>query len=195
MLNKFRDKFNGIMTGIALRLTRMNIRPWMASTLGLVFVIVASYILIYTEITPYTVTMSVILFALGGFMDAVDGALARVQDRVSRWGAFYDSFLDRVTEIIYVLALYLSGIISPLSSYLYIVTSLLISYTRARAETISINLSGVGIMERAERILILLIGLLIWSVTKYNIEILMLILIILNTVTILQRILIVKKRI
>ena len=195
MLNKFRDKFNGIMTGIALRLTRMNIRPWMASTLGLVFVIVASYILIYTEITSYTVTMSVILFALGGFMDAVDGALARVQDRVSRWGAFYDSFLDRVTEIIYVLALYLSGIISPLSSYLYIVTSLLISYTRARAEAISINLSGVGIMERAERILILLIGLLIWSVTKYNIEILMLILIILNTVTILQRILIVKKRI
>ncbi len=195
MLNKFRDKFNGIMTGIALRLTRMNIRPWMASTLGLVFVILASYILIYTEITSYTVTMSVILFALGGFMDAVDGALARVQDRVSRWGAFYDSFLDRVTEIIYVLALYLSGIISPLSSYLYIVTSLLISYTRARAEAISINLSGVGIMERAERILILLIGLLIWSVTKYNIEILMLILIILNTVTILQRILIVKKRI
>jgi|Deesub1362A_J573_1020465.scaffolds.fasta_scaffold00001_490 archaetidylinositol phosphate synthase len=195
MLNKFRAKFNGIMTEIALRLTQFNIRPWMASLLGLVFVILAAYILIYSMVNPYSVTVSVILFALGGFMDAIDGALARVQNRVSRWGAFYDSFLDRVAEIIYVLALYLGGIVSPLSSYLYIVTSLLISYTRARAEAINIDLSGVGIMERAERILILLIGLLVWSVTKYNIEILMLILIILNTVTILQRILTVKKRI
>lgn len=195
MLNKFRDKFNGIVTGIALILTQLNIRPWMASLLGLVFVLLASYILVYTDITPYTVTMSVILFALGGLMDAIDGALARIQDRVSRWGAFYDSFLDRVTEIIYVLALYLSGIVSPSSSYLYIVTSLLISYTRARAEAINIDLSGVGIMERAERILILLIGLLIWSITNYNIEILMLALIILNAITILQRIFIVKKRI
>ena len=187
MLNRFRDKFNKIILRIASFLTHMNFKPWMVSLLGLIIVTIAAVILMIGTST-LNILLSVSLFLLGGFMDALDGSLARLQNRVSRWGGFYDSIIDRITEIIYVFGLTYSQIISSYPAYIYITTSILISYTRARGEALGVTMHGVGLMERAERILILVLAIILWVYIRFNLDILIFILILLNIATFIQRI-------
>jgi CDP-diacylglycerol---glycerol-3-phosphate 3-phosphatidyltransferase len=103
------------------------------------------------------------LVLAGGFLDVVDGYIARSTGRVSAFGSFYDSTLDRVSEVIVflgVFSLYLGNepnIGEPWMVYvvaLAMAGSLLVSYTRARAEAMGID-CRVGLMQRAERILLL----------------------------------------
>jgi CDP-diacylglycerol---glycerol-3-phosphate 3-phosphatidyltransferase len=103
------------------------------------------------------------LVLLGGFFDILDGRVARLTGLGSKFGAFYDSTLDRVSEI----AVYF-GILSLYNSYrqelgdvgmIYLVMaamagSLLVSYTRARAEALGLD-CRVGLMPRAERVVLI----------------------------------------
>lgn len=187
MLNRFRDKFNKIILRIASFLTYINFKPWMASLLGLILVTIAA-VIIMMKVSTFDILLSVSLFLLGGFMDVLDGSLARLQNRVSRWGGFYDSIIDRITEIIYIFGLAYSQMISSYPAYIYITTSILISYTRARGEGLGIKMQGIGLMERAERLLILVLAIILWVYIKFNLDILILILILLNIVTFIQRI-------
>ncbi len=102
---------------------------------------------------------------VAGFLDMLDGALARRTDRVTRFGAILDSTLDRLAEGVVLLGiLYFytdegstSGI---LLTGAVLLTSLLVSYIKSRAEAASIKCT-VGIFTRPERIIVLSLGLLI----------------------------------
>jgi len=102
-----------------------------------------------------------IMLLLSGFSDMIDGELSRRQNRVTRFGAFLDSTLDRAGEsaVLTGIALYL-GALDVRYAVLAIVAlsgSLLVSYTRARAE--GLDLPGrVGIFERGVRFFFLLTG-------------------------------------
>ncbi len=104
-----------------------------------------------------------VLLLLSGFFDIVDGAVARATNKVSRKGGFLDSTLDRVAEVAVFLGILLGGLASPPAVLLALSLSLLVSYTRAKGDSLGISLSGVGVGERSERILALaalsLIGL------------------------------------
>lgn len=96
--------------------------------------------------------------------DAIDGTLARMMGRTSRFGAFLDSTLDRYSEAIIFLGLfvYLSGQnhnMELLLIYATVVGSLMVSYARARAEGIGISLKD-GLFTRFERVFLLVVGLL-----------------------------------
>lgn len=96
--------------------------------------------------------------------DAIDGALARLGERTSRFGAFLDSTLDRFSEAVIYLGLfiYFLGQDDTLALVLVFVTvvgSLMVSYTRARAEGIGVPLKA-GLFTRFERIFLLVVGLL-----------------------------------
>lgn len=96
--------------------------------------------------------------------DAIDGTLARMMGRTSRFGAFLDSTLDRFSEAVIFLGLfiYFSGRGQKLELYLIyatVVGSLMVSYARARAEGIGIQLRE-GLFTRLERVLLLIVGLL-----------------------------------
>jgi CDP-diacylglycerol--glycerol-3-phosphate 3-phosphatidyltransferase len=105
------------------------------------------------------------LVIIGGSFDMLDGGLARAQNRVTRFGAFLDSTLDRWGEgVVYI------GIVAGASAAGFVVVAVLaaaaavssfqVSYTRAKAE--SLNLHGeVGIAPRAERLVLLTIGLVL----------------------------------
>jgi archaetidylinositol phosphate synthase len=109
-----------------------------------------------------------ILVLVAGFFDIVDGAVARVTGRTSRRGAFLDSTLDRVAEMIVFTGILLGHHASAFFILLALSSSLLVSYTRAKGDALGIALSGVGIGERSERLIIIavssLIGLLAWGV-------------------------------
>ena len=99
-----------------------------------------------------------------GFFDLVDGAVARASNRVTRFGGFFDSVIDRYSD----LALYFGLLVyyASINRFFYIVLtaivmtgSVMISYTRARAEN-AIPKCKVGFLERPERVVLIIIGAL-----------------------------------
>jgi CDP-diacylglycerol---glycerol-3-phosphate 3-phosphatidyltransferase len=125
------------------------------------------------------------IFTLG--FDAVDGTLARLTGTTSRFGAFLDSTLDRWAEIAIYLALIwlfltLNDDRGVLLAAVALSASLMVSYTRARAEGIGIACKE-GMLTRFERLVILIIGL-IFNLTPWALGIIA----VLATVTAVQRI-------
>jgi CDP-diacylglycerol--glycerol-3-phosphate 3-phosphatidyltransferase len=100
---------------------------------------------------------------LGGLMDIIDGQVARRSGQASVFGSFYDSTLDRISEVavfLGIFSLYSGG--HPDFGYPWMVYtvalalagSLMISYTRAKAEALGLNCS-VGVMQRTERVVLI----------------------------------------
>ncbi len=96
-----------------------------------------------------------ILLLVSGFFDIVDGSVARVTKQISRKGAFLDSTFDKVAEVIVFLGILYGGLADPTMVLIALGLSLLVSYSRARAESLGIELKGVGIGERAERLIVI----------------------------------------
>ena len=106
----------------------------------------------------------VVIFA--GIFDIVDGEVARRTKRVTKFGAFFDSVIDRYSDVVLLLGLVIWY--AKLNSMFYVgltglvlIGSLMTSYTRARAESL-IPSCKVGFLERPERIVLLIIGAL-WN--------------------------------
>ena len=145
-------------------LVKMGVTPNMITFLGLIINLVASIVLIYGaekgERMDHTyVGWAGFVILLGGLMDMVDGRLARVGNMSSDYGALFDSVLDRYSEMIMFLGIcyYLVSydyFLSSLFAFIAMIGSVMVSYTRARAEGLGVNAS-VGIMQRPERILLI----------------------------------------
>jgi CDP-diacylglycerol--glycerol-3-phosphate 3-phosphatidyltransferase len=108
------------------------------------------------------------LVILAALPDMLDGALAKASNTASQRGAFFDSVVDRVTDSVLFggVAWYFASEKSPHLALLPMAimsVSFLISYERAKAEALGLNAKG-GLMERAERIIVLCIGLLFDSI-------------------------------
>lgn len=97
------------------------------------------------------------LLLASGFFDMIDGAVARVTKQASKKGAFLDSSFDKIAEVVIFIGIAAGGLANPVLCAVGLGTSLLVSYTRARAESLGVELKGIGIGERAERMLILAI--------------------------------------
>ena len=135
------------------------------------------------------------------FSDLIDGAMARATGTTSSWGAFLDSTLDRIGDaaVFAGLVLYFAG---PGDSYLYLclalyclVTGIVTSYTRARAESLGMEAKG-GIAERADRLVAILVMTGLGAILDLPIlmEVTLWALAIASTVTVLQRILMVRRQ-
>ncbi len=111
---------------------------------------------------PFTAGFVVLV---GGFFDIIDGALARSTDRTSRFGAILDSTLDRAGEAVVLIGLLVFYTREQSTSGVVVVgivwlMSLLVSYIRARAEGMGLECE-TGFFTRAERIILLALGLLL----------------------------------
>src|SRR5882724_9513614 len=125
-----------------------------------------------------------------GIFDMVDGRVARQTDQVTVFGAFFDSVIDRYSDVVLffgLLVFYARG-----NRFFYVVlaafvmvTSLMVSYTRARAEAL-IGQCKVGFMERPERIVLIILGALFnrWGVMAPVLWVLA----VLSTITVIHRI-------
>lgn len=103
---------------------------------------------------------------LAGFFDMLDGALARRTDRTTRFGALLDSTLDRLSEAVLLLGILVLNLfrdrltVEVLLVCLALIGSLLVSYIRARAESLGLECQ-VGLFTRGERVTVLALGLLL----------------------------------
>src|SRR5271168_1833173 len=106
-------------------------------------------------------TGAIIIF-IAGFLDMLDGQVARRQNRVTAFGAVYDSTLDRYADMALYMGLLVFYSVSGRTPYVVLAAvatagSVMVSYARARAESL-IPLCKVGFMERPERLVLLIIG-------------------------------------
>lgn len=156
MLNSLRESLRPYLERLGRAFASTGVSPDSWTVLGLVlaFAAAVSYGLEYA----YALAIGGILLLVSGFFDVVDGQVARATGKTSRRGAFLDSVFDKVAEVAIFLGLMIGGYAEPYLVFLAVSLSLLVSYTRSRAESLGIKLEGIGIGERAERLLVIAIG-------------------------------------
>ncbi len=131
------------------------------------------------------------LVLVSGLLDILDGALARLTNQSTKFGALLDSTFDRISDsaiLLGILWLYRESGDTTIFIviFLALVAALLTSYVRARAEGIGVG-CPVGLFTRTERVIILALGLLLSPLNKYIILIALLLLVVLGFVTVIQR--------
>lgn len=135
-------------------LVRRGVSPFSLTYGAFALSIVSSTLYVLSRLSIMLVPLAGVSLLVSGFLDAVDGEVARLSSKTSRLGAFMDSMLDKVGEALICVGLLISGLVDGLAVLLFCASSLLVSYARARAEGLGISLSGVGIAERAERLIL-----------------------------------------
>ena len=163
MLNRFREKITPITTRIGNNFGSLGLSPTFWSMIGFAFAILSTIFFGLTNFLnqqglefPWQVIASIMLL-ISGFFDIVDGSVARVMKKTTTRGAFLDSNFDKVSEALIFIAIAIGGLSNPILAMIALSTSILVSYLRARAESLGIELKGIGVGERAERLLILAI--------------------------------------
>jgi CDP-diacylglycerol--glycerol-3-phosphate 3-phosphatidyltransferase len=156
---KFRTSVDKAVKPVGDGLRRTGLTPDHLTIVGLVVGAGAAFAIGAGELR-----IGLVLVILAALPDLLDGALARASGASSQRGAFFDSTVDRLTD-----ALLLGGIAWHLAStesahmsilpFAVMAVSSLISYQRAKAESLGLEAKG-GLMERAERIVLLCLGLL-----------------------------------
>jgi len=111
---------------------------------------------------PFFSWVPVLLFFLSGYVDVLDGGVARATGTDSKYGGFLDSTLDRLSDAVIIIGFMSGNMIWPwdekinaIIGFLTLSFIFLISYTRTRAENEGVVMKGIGFMERAERVFII----------------------------------------
>ena len=186
VLNNLRDSLQPYLEKIGKSFASTGISPNGWSSIGLTFAFASAFI--YGWNIEFSLIIGGIVLLVSGFFDIVDGQVARVSQKTTRFGGFLDSVFDKIAEVAIFLGILVGGFAEPYLVFLAITFSLLVSYTRSKAESLGVKLQGVGIGERAERLLVIaIIGII--GFMEYAI----IIVIIIAGITIIQRIVVTAK--
>jgi CDP-diacylglycerol---glycerol-3-phosphate 3-phosphatidyltransferase len=161
---RIRKWASGGLTRLARVIARSGVTPNTLTLIGFALVWVPAALL-----SQGVFVWGGVAVALASAFDALDGALARTTGRVTRFGAFLDSTLDRYSEALLYFGLLLyyvraGATVEPLLIFAATAGSLIVSYARARAEGIGVQCKE-GLFTRFERIVVLVVGLLLNHVT------------------------------
>lgn len=162
MLNKLRDSLQPTMTrlGSSFASTGLSANFWTGVGLAISIAAGVAYAspAFGIDFNPYyAAVVGGVLLLVSGFFDVVDGSVARVTKQTSKKGAFLDSSFDKIAEVTIFAGIAYGGLANPFWCLIALGMSLLVSYTRSRAESLGVELKGIGIGERAERLLIVAI--------------------------------------
>jgi CDP-diacylglycerol---glycerol-3-phosphate 3-phosphatidyltransferase len=195
MLNRFRAFWTALLTPIAKLLLRIGVGPDAVTVVGTLGVVAGAL----AFFPRGELLIGVLVITAFVFSDLLDGTMARMSGQSSRWGAFLDSTLDRFGDaaIFGGLAMYYVGPgdsepLAALAIYCLVMGSVT-SYARARAESLGMEAKG-GIAERADRLVSILVmtGLADIFDVLVLIPITLGVLAVASTVTVVQRILLVR---
>jgi archaetidylinositol phosphate synthase len=189
MLTKLKQKVQQMLTAEARAAHRIGLTPNRISTLGIIFALGAALAYAEGQYIAFSLPIAIILLLLSGFCDALDGVVARLYQQATAFGSFLDSLLDRYADAAVYAGVIIGGLCSLLWGLIALTGSLLVSYSRAKAEAVNVRMESVGIAERAERIIILTVATAVaifWQTTTVmNLAIVLLA--VLSNLTVLQR--------
>ncbi|TFG08558.1 MAG: CDP-alcohol phosphatidyltransferase family protein [Promethearchaeota archaeon] len=162
---RIRYIFRPLVNLIAKGLSKIGITPNAATVLMLCFAVLSFIILVIFQ----NLLIFAIFIFITGIMDGCDGAIARLTNKSTPLGGFFDSVMDRISEFFIFLALLIYTwdqllwdlIEMRIIIFFSLIASLMISYSRARAENIFEGDFDIGLMARSERLFYLFISSLI----------------------------------
>lgn len=180
MLNNLRPYLKKFIDPLA---RKINIKPNYLTIIGLLVALIAAYMFAIGSLL-----WGGIFIALSGFLDIIDGAVARNNNSTTKFGGFLDSTADRFSDAFIIIGIIYGGFVGWFFGILALHASLSVSYVRARAEVEGIP-CGVGIAERAERMVILMAGAFLGAFFGSNImSIAVISIMVLGYFTVLQRV-------
>jgi CDP-diacylglycerol---glycerol-3-phosphate 3-phosphatidyltransferase len=197
MFEHLRTFFTNLITPVARLLLRLNVSPDAVTVVGTVGVVLAA-LWFFPQGELFVGVLVITAFV---FSDLLDGTMARISGRTSSWGAFLDSTLDRMGDsaIFGGLLLYFafeveSELLTALALYT-LVTGWLTSYTRARAESLG-HEAKIGLAARADRLVAVLAAAAFSDLfdVPLLLEAVLWLLAVASTVTVVQRILTVRRQ-
>jgi CDP-diacylglycerol--glycerol-3-phosphate 3-phosphatidyltransferase len=154
---RYKDRITRFADPVAAVLVRLRLRPNQLTIFGLVLSLLSA--LAYAR---GRIPLGGVLLGLAGLLDLLDGSVARLSGQATPFGAFLDSVMDRysdLTVLLGILYFYIQLDRTPevFLAMATLVGSTMVSYTRARAEGVGVQ-CAVGLMERGERVLILVVA-------------------------------------
>ena len=201
--NSLRDALRPTLEKIGKTFASTGLSPNFWTVTGFIFAIASaiSYGLLGIE---FGLLIGGILLLVSGFFDVVDGQVARITGQTSKKGSYFDSMFDKIAEVAIFLGILVSSIkVEPYLIFLAITLSLLVSYARAKADSLDVTLQGIGIGERAERLIVIAVigisGAILGAVLEIDsaifMEIAVLIVVIIAAVTLIHRMIFTAKNI
>ena len=188
MLNNLRETLRPTLEKLGKGFASTGLSPNFWTSIGLAFAFLSA--LVYGLGIEYGLVIGGVLLLASGFFDMVDGQVARAIGKTSKKGGYLDSMFDKIAETAIFLGILVGGYAEPYLVLLAITLSLLVSYARAKSDSLNIKLQGVGIGERAERLLVIaIIGIIGFM------EIAVLIVVIIAAITLIQRMIVTAKNI
>ena len=188
MLTKLKQRFQLWMASEAEFTHNIGLTPNHVSAVGMLFAISSALAYWSWQLHQILLVVAPISLLISGFCDALDGALARTYGETTTFGGFLDSLLDRYADAFVLCGIILGGLCHPFWGLTALTGSLLVSYVRARAEAKEIKMEAVGITERAERILIIVIASFLSVVWLEALSWGVIVLAVLANLTVLQRV-------
>jgi len=197
VLTQFKKKIQEMLQTEAKIAHKLGLTPNSISVIGFILAIASavSYALTSTD-SLWLPLLAVFFMLASGFCDTMDGIVARTFKQTSAFGGFFDSVLDRFADGASYAGIIVAGLCAAafggywgtITALTALLASMLVSYTRARAEVIGVKMESVGIAERAERMLILaaasIIGYFYLPALGYGVALIA----VLSIVTVLQRV-------
>lgn len=188
MLNNLRESLRPTLEKIGKGFASTGLSPNFWTCVGLVIAFASA--VVYGFGLEYGLIIGGVLLLISGFFDMVDGQVARVTGKSSNKGSYLDSMFDKIAETAIFLGILIGGYAEPYLVLLAITLSLLVSYARAKSDALTIKLQGVGIGERAERLLVIaIIGII--GFMEYAV----LIVVVIAAITLIQRMIVTAKNI
>ena len=188
VLNNLRETLRPALEKVGKGFASTGLSPNFWTVVGLI--IALSSAVVYGMGIEFGLIIGGILLLVSGFFDMVDGQVARVTGKTSKKGSYMDSMFDKIAEVAIFFGILVGGYAEPYLVFLAITLSLLVSYARAKSDIINVKLQGIGIGERAERLLVIaIIGII--GFMEYAV----IIVVIIAGITLIQRMIVTTKNI
>ena len=163
MLTRLKQKVQGILVAEARMAHNVGLTPNGISIIGVIFALLSAAVFATWHYNKFFLLLAPVLLLFSGFCDALDGVVARTYEQATVFGGFLDSVLDRYADAAVYVGIIVGGLWEPAYWGFYwgmlaLIGSLLVSYSRARAEASGIRMESIGLAERAERMLILIVA-------------------------------------
>jgi archaetidylinositol phosphate synthase len=155
VLNNLRDTIRPTLEKIGKGFASTGLSANFWTFVGLGFALLSA--VVYGMGIEFGLIIGGVLLLVSGFFDMIDGQVARVTGKTSKKGEYLDSMFDKIAEVSIFLGILVGGYAEPYLVLLAITLSLLVSYARSKSDIINIKLQGIGIGERAERLLVIAI--------------------------------------
>jgi archaetidylinositol phosphate synthase len=169
LLTKLKKQIQQMLTTEANIAHKLGLTPNAISIVGFILALASAVAYALTGFNPqlpWLLIVATVFLLASGFCDTLDGVVARTFGQTTVFGGFFDSVLDRFADVIVFSGIIIASLAHPDLNHFWTLIiglaalsgSVLVSYTRARAEAAGIKMESVGIAERAERMLILAVA-------------------------------------